>query len=62
MIFSMQDGTTSLIAAVQSGHDTMVQLLLEHKADPRVADQVPLSESPPSNRSLRVTISNHQFP
>jgi ankyrin repeat protein len=47
MILSRQDGTTSLIAAAQSGSAATVQLLLDYKADPSVANQVQRLREPP---------------
>ncbi len=42
---SRQNGATGLIAAAQNGHEAMVRLLLEHKADPSAADQVRIQSS-----------------
>ncbi len=39
-VLPFQDGTTSLIAAAQSGNEGMVLLLLEYEADPSAAMQV----------------------
>jgi hypothetical protein len=35
-----QKESTAFVAAAQYGHEAVVRLLLEHKADPGVADQV----------------------
>lgn len=36
----VQDGLTSLYCAASNGHDTIVSSLLEHNADPDIADKV----------------------
>ena len=38
-----QDGTTGLYMAAQEGHEAVVRLLLEHRADANAATQVPLA-------------------
>ena len=35
-----QDGNTPLIWAVREGHESIVVLLLQHKADPNISDEV----------------------
>ncbi len=35
-----QKGATGLLAAAQHGHEAVVRLLLEHKADPSAVNQV----------------------
>ena len=38
--FGRQNGATGLITAAERGHEAIVRLLLERKADPNAADQV----------------------
>ena len=39
-MLAAQKGATGLLAAAQHGHEAVVRLLLEHKADPSAVNQV----------------------
>ena len=40
LFFCPQDGSTLLIKAAERGHESIVVLLLQHKADPNISDEV----------------------